>query len=168
VIFYLAVPLTLFIIVLQVAAAPSFTYLTVHADLVVVWLGCWAVIRGRNEVMVLIPVAGIGLGLLGREPLGTSLLALMPIAALAALYEMRPIRARFLTTIAIVFAASLLYTCIHALAGFAGGEPLGQPLDVVRVAPRAAVLDAMVAAVWYWPLRVLFSRRARGGEFRRA
>lgn len=167
-IYYAAVPLTLFVVILQVAAAPSFNLLSVHADLPVVWLGCWASMRGRQETMVLIPLAGIALGLLGHEPMGASLLALMPVLAISWLEEGRTGRGRFLLTLLLVFAAGVLYSTILALASLAGGDGIGSPLNVLRVAPRAGMLDLLTAALWYWPMRLVFARRQRGGAFRRS
>lgn len=164
---YVGAPLTALLVLLQVSAAPAFTYGGVHADLLVVWLGCWATVRGRQEAMPLIPVAGLGLGLLGGEPLGASLLALLPIIALAALCEASPLRGRFGAALVTVLAGSLCYTFIHAGASLAGGSGVGPPLNLLRVAPRAAILDTITAAVWFWPLRLACGRQVRGGEFRR-
>jgi rod shape-determining protein MreD len=167
-IYYGAVPLTIAMVVLQMAASPAVSLLGVHADLVVVWLGCWAAIRGKEELMVLIPVAGIGLGLLGREPLGASLLALMPLAGLAALTELRIVRTGFTTALFVVFFGALCFTVVHAVAGLAGGEGTRSIVSSVRIAPRAAVLDSLTCLIWYWPMRLVFKRRTYAGQFRRA
>ncbi len=166
-IWYASVPLTLLIALLQIGAAPSFSFFGVHPDLIVIWLCCWGVIRGRQETMALIPIAGLVIGLAGGEPLGASLLALLPVAALAAVVEASPARGRFLAAIAITGICSILYTFIHAGASLAGGEGLGPPLNLVLVAPRAAALDLITAVLWFWPLRLAFGRRARAGSFRR-
>lgn len=166
-IWYAALPLTLLVALLQIGAAPSFVFFGVHPDLPVVWLCCWGVIRGRQEAMALIPVAGLALGLAGSEPLGASLLALLPVAGLAALVETSPARGRFLAAVAITGVCSILYTFVYAAAATAGGEGLGPPLNLLIVAPRAAALDMIVAALWCWPLRLAVGRRARAGSFRR-
>jgi hypothetical protein len=167
VIYYAAIPISIFIVVLQVAAAPSFTYLGVHADLPVAWLGCWAAARGRREMLPLVGVTGLALGLLGREPLGASVLALLPLAGLAVLDESPAIVGRFVTALLVVFVGGVMFAVIHALTSFAGGEGFGSPLNVLRIAPRAAVLDVMTAALWYWPVGLFFGRHTRAGEFRR-
>jgi len=166
-IYYAAIPLTLFVVVLQVAAAPSFRIFGVHADLLVVWLGCWAGIRPRRETLVLLPLAGILLGLLGHEPIGASLLALLPVAGLALLYDVRLAHNRFLLALLIVLIAGMFYATIQAYAAILGGESLGALLDPLKIAPRAGMLDAVTAALWYWPMRLLLARRSRGMEFRR-
>ncbi len=166
-IWYAALPLTLLVALLQIGAAPSFAFFSVHPDLPVVWLCCWAVVRGRQEAMALIPVAGLALGLAGSEPLGASLLALLPVAGLAALVEATPLRGRFLAAIAITAVCSILYTVVHALAGAAAGDGLGPPVNLLVVAPRAAALDMIAAALLFWPVRLAVGRRARAGSFRR-
>jgi hypothetical protein len=164
-IFYAAVPLTVFVVLLQVAAAPSFVYLGVHADLPVVWLTCWAAVRGRQEVLPLIAVAGFGLGLLGREPVGASLLALLPIAALAFGLDLHAGPGKYLLTLAAVIVAGVAFNVVHALASVAGGDSIGSPIDILRVAPRAALLDVLTAALWYWPMRLVFRRRLPARQF---
>jgi len=129
VIYYAAIPISIFIVVLQVAAAPSFTYLGVHADLPVVWLGCWAAARGRRELLPLVGVTGLALGLLGREPIGASVLALLPLAGLAVLDESPAIVGRFVTALLVVFVGGVMFAVIHALTSFAGGEGFGSPLS---------------------------------------
>lgn len=166
-IYYVSLPLTLAVIVLQLAAAPSFTYLGVHVDLAVAWLACWAALRSTDEVLVLTAVSGVGLGLLGREPFGASLLALLPVVALAWLREQQGSRRGYLLAVLGALAAGAIFNVVQAGAAFAGGEPFGSPLNVLRVAPRAAMLDGATAAVWYWPLRLLFARRSQAGQFRR-
>jgi len=167
VIWYAALPLTLLVALLQIGAAPSFVFFGVHPNLPVVWLCCWGVIRGRQEAMALIPVAGLALGLAGSEPLGASLLALLPIAALAVLVEASPARGRFLAAIAITGVCSILYTFVHAGAAAAAGDGLGPPLNLLVVAPRAAALDMLTTALWFWPLRLALGRQRRAGSFRR-
>jgi|SRR5579883_1848498 rod shape-determining protein MreD len=167
-IYWLAVPATVALAVLDVSAAPSFTWLGVHPDLIVPWLGCWATIRGQQETTVLVAVAGLSLGLLAPEPLGAALLALLPLAGFAALAEQRLVRGRYLFTLLVVLVAGTLYPLLLAVFGLLGGDSLGPPLVLLRIAPRAAMLDGVVAALWYWPLRLLVRRRAPLRGFGRA
>jgi hypothetical protein len=163
-----AVPLTVFISVLQVAAAPSFTYLTVHPDLYVPWLCCWATIRGRDETLVLTGVAGLSLGLLAPEPLGASLLALLPIAVATSVVDLTALPSRYFITLGMTLIAGLLYPVLLAGMSYLGGDTLGPPLGLLRIAPRVAILDMVTAALWYWPLRLAFAHRSHAGRFRRA
>ncbi|MHB8575070.1 MAG: hypothetical protein ACYDCQ_07030 [Dehalococcoidia bacterium] len=167
-IYYAAVPLTVFVVVLQIAGVPSFTAFGVHPDLPVVWLGCWAVLRGRSAVLPLILTAGLALGLLGPEPLGASVLGLIPIAATPVVDDAQILPNRFLLALGVVFVAGTVYVLVQAAAAYVGGEPLGGALNLLRVAPRVGMLDAVVAVLWYWPMRLLLPRRQRGGAFRRA
>jgi len=161
----LAVPATVFLAVLQVSAAPSFTWLGVHPDLLVAWIGCWAMIRGRDETIVLTGVAGLSLGLLAPEPLGASLLALMPLCLVVLATDLPALSRGFPLTLAIVFVAGLLYPILLAIAGLAGGDSFGPPLGVLRIAPRVAILDVATAALLYWPLRPAGRRRKRVTRF---
>ena len=52
------------LVLLQVSAIPAFSLLGVAPNILLVVLACWAVVRNQTEAMVLIPIAGISIGLL--------------------------------------------------------------------------------------------------------
>ena len=52
-------PLAMTVVLLQVAAAPSFPLMDVTANPLLVLLTCWAMVRGPRETMVLIPLTAV-------------------------------------------------------------------------------------------------------------
>ena len=166
--FWVTVPLTLLLVIVQITLAPSLRLLGVHADLVIVWLGCYAAVRNRSlDTLPLILTAGVALGLSGAEPFGASLFALLPLAALLLATDTVPIPGRFFVALGLVAVGALFYALLQPPAAALGGQPLGPPLNVIRVAPRSAIVDTLTAAVWFWPIRLLFMSRVALGSFRR-
>lgn len=166
--FWVTAPLTIFVVIVQITLAPSLRVLGVHADLVVVWLGCYAAARNSSlDTLPLILTAGVALGLSGAEPFGASLFALLPLAGLLLAKDLVPVPGRFFVALGFVAVGALFYALLQPLAAALGGQALGPPLNVIRVAPRAAIVDTLTAAVWFWPIRLLFMPRVTLGSFRR-
>jgi hypothetical protein len=166
--FWITVPLTLLAVILQITLAPSLRVLGVHADLAVVWLGCYAAARNSSsDTLPLILTAGVALGLSGAEPFGASLFALLPLAALLLAKDVVPVPGRFFVALLFVAVGALFYALLQPPAAALGGQSLGPPLNVLRIAPRSAIVDTLTAAVWFWPIRLVFAPRVALGSFRR-
>ncbi len=151
--YLLFVPVVLFVAIAQVAVAPHFPLLGTTANLVLVLLACWAVIRGPQEVMILIPVAGLFKDLITTDPAGASVLALMPIVLLAAIRERRPTESEFLPTVAVVAAASIAYSLLYLMTLTAVGDGFSWPQALVRVLLPAMLLNALLTPIFYLPVR---------------
>lgn len=151
--YLLFVPLILFVAVAQVAVAPYFPLLGVTPNPLLVLLACWAIIRGPKEVMILIPVAGLFKDLITSDPVGASLLALMPIVPLAAIRERRPTESEFLPTVAVVAAASITYELLYLMALTAVGDEFAWLQTLVRVLLPAMLLNALLTPIFYLPVR---------------
>ncbi|KPK47885.1 MAG: hypothetical protein AMJ77_01690 [Dehalococcoidia bacterium SM23_28_2] len=151
--YLLFVPLILFAALAQVAAAPYFPLLGVTANPLLVLLVCWAMVRGPEETMALIPVAGIFKDLITTDPVGASVLALLPIVPLAAIRERRPTESEFLPTLAVVAAASLSYHLIYMIVLTAVGDGPPWLQSPVRVILPAALFNALITPIFYLPVR---------------
>ena len=151
--YLLFVPLILFVAIAQVAVAPYFPLLGVTANLLLVLLACWAVIRGPKEVMVLIPVAGLFKDLITTDPVGASVLALMPIVFLAAIRERRPTESEFLPTVAVVAVASIAYNLLYLMALTAVGDEFSWLQMLGRVLLPAMLFNALLTPIFYLPVR---------------
>jgi len=151
--YFLFVPLILFVAVGQVAVAPYFPLLGVTPNTLLVLLACWAIIRGPKEVMILIPVAGLFKDLITSDPVGISLLALMPIVPLAVIRERRPTESEFLPTVAMVAAASIAYDLLYLMALTAAGDEFAWLQTLVQVLLPAMLLNALLTPIFYLPVR---------------
>jgi rod shape-determining protein MreD len=151
--YFLFVPLILFVAVAQVAIASYFPLLGVTANPLLVLLVCWSMVRGPRETMVLIPIAGIFKDLMTSDPVGVSVLALLPIVALAAIRERRPMESEFLPTLAVVVVASLCYDLVYMVVLTAVGDGPPWLQTPIRVVLPAALFNALLTPLLYLPVR---------------
>lgn len=147
--------------VLAASVAPYVKVLTVAPDLVLIFAACWAMIRGQGEAMVVVPMAGLLRDLTTSDPVGTSVLALSPIVALAIVRELRPVDSEFVPTLAVVSAASFAYAVISmaVLTVVGDGVPWGTAL--LRVALPSMLVNPLFAVLVYPPMRWLSPRPKR-------
>jgi rod shape-determining protein MreD len=106
---WLWLPILILLAVGQTSLVTGLQVNGAQPQLVVTWVVCWAVIRGRGEALPWAVAGGLLLDLLSQMPPGSHLLALVAVTFLADLGNqvMRGSTALFAT--AAVFAASLLY-----------------------------------------------------------
>ena len=147
--------------VLAASVAPYVKVLTVAPDFVLIFAACWAMIRGQGEAMVVVPMAGLLRDLTTSDPVGTSVLALSPIVALAIVRELRPVDSEFVPTLAVVSAASFAYAVISmaVLTVVGDGVPWGTAL--LRVALPSMLVNPLFAVLVYPPMRWLSPRPKR-------
>jgi rod shape-determining protein MreD len=157
-------PLALTVVLLQVAAAPYFPLAGATANPLLVLLMCWAMVRGPRETMVLIPLTAVFKDLITNDPVGVSVLALLPIVPLAAIRERHLTQSEFVPTVVVVAVASLCYHLIYMVALTSLGEDVPWLDSPLRVLLPAALLDTVLAPMFYLPLRwvtTLTESRAR-------
>jgi len=151
--YLLFVPLILFVAVAQVAAASYFPLLGVTANPLLVLLMCWAMVRGPSETLVLIALAGTFKDLITTDPVGASVLALLPIVPLAAIRERRLTESEFLPTLAAVAVASLSYHLLYMMILTAVGDGPPWLQSPMRVLLPAALFNALLTPIFYLPVR---------------
>lgn len=151
--YLLLVPLVLFVALGQVATVSYFPLLGVTANPLLVLLACWAMVRGPRETMVLIPLAGIFKDLITTDPVGVSMLALLPIVALATIRERWPTESEFVPTLAVVAVASLSYDLLYMMVLTAVGDGPPWLQSPTRVLLPAALFNALLTPMFYLPVR---------------
>jgi rod shape-determining protein MreD len=142
-----------FLAVTQASALPYWRILGVTPDVVLIFVACWAMLRGQREAMLVVPVAAFLRDLVTSDPLGTSLLALAPIVPLATLRDFKVVETDFLPTLAVVVLGSLAYGLISMTVLAATGQEVPW-LMALRVAiVPSLVVNALVTPVIYLPIR---------------
>src|SRR5581483_5534041 len=114
-----------------------------------VMLCAWLVVRGLDDVLPMVAVAGVTLGLVGLETPGLVLLALLPLAGLGVVRELHIVHSELV--LALTAAASLAYETVMLLAVLATGG--GH--DVVTGFTRAVVPAMLVNLALTPPVYVL-------------
>src|SRR5450759_4126284 len=94
---------------LQASSVEEFRVLGVTPNLLLVLLVSWLVVRGLDDVLPMIAVAGVTIGFVWLQTPGLVLLALLPIAGLGILRELHVIHSDILLVLAFVLAATVAY-----------------------------------------------------------
>ena len=146
----------LFLALLQASSIEQFKVVGVTPNLLLVLLVSWLVVRGLDDVLPMIAVAGTTIGFVGLQTPGLVLLALLPIVGLGLLREMHVIHSDLLLVLAFVAAATGAYESIivASLVATGGGY------DVVA-ALRSAVIPAAIVNVIITPPVYVVMRLAR-------
>jgi len=133
----------------QASSIEQFKIVGATPNLLLVMLVTWLVVRGLDDVLPMIAVAGVTTGLIGLQTPGLALLALLPIAGFGVLREMHVIHNDLVLALGLVFAASVAYEVVILLSVMATGGAL-DPLAALRsaVLPAAIVNVAMTPFVF--------------------
>ena len=146
-------PLAMTVVLLQVAAAPYFPLMGATANPLMVLLMCWAMVRGPREAMVLIPLTAVFKDLITNDPVGITVLALLPIVPLAAVRERHLTQSEFVPIVVVVAVASISYHLVYMVVLTSLGEDIPWVQSPLRVLLPAALLDAVLTPLFYLPLR---------------
>jgi hypothetical protein len=146
---------------LQASSVEEFRVLGVTPNLLLVLLVSWLVVRGLDDVLPMIVVAGVTIGFVGLQTPGLVLLALLPIAGLGILRELHVIHSDILLVLAFVLAATVAYELIivASLVLSGGGFDL-------LAALRSAVVPAAIVNLALAPPVYVVMRLAKPSDRR--
>lgn len=142
------------LVLLQTSAVPAFELLGVAPNVVLVVLVCWVVVRGQSEAMVLVPLAGITIGLLSFQGMGESVAAFMPIVLLATLRRAMEPRSEYVWTLAIVIVATALHFVALAVAIEVEGSSIDWLAAATDVLVPSVLVNLLLALLVYWLVRL--------------
>lgn len=142
------------LVLLQTSAVPAFELLGVAPNLVLVVLCCWVVVRGQGETMVLVPLAGITIGLLSFQGMGESVAAFMPIVLLATLRRAMEPRSEYVWALAIVIVATALHFVSLAVAIEVKGSSIDWLAAASDVLVPSVLVNLLLALLVYWLVRL--------------
>jgi rod shape-determining protein MreD len=145
-------------VALAISLTPYLSILGVTPDLLLIFVACWAMIRGRAEALVVVPMGGFLRDLATSDPVGTSTLALMPVVFLASLRDLRPVESDFLPAVAVVAAATFAYAIVSMVVLTAVGDDVPWWTAMLRVTLPAMVVNPLFAVIIYAPMRWLTPR----------
>lgn len=138
--------------VLDVSAMPYLHPLGVSPDLVLIFAACWAIVRGHNEAMIVVPICAVVQDLMTSDPVGTSLLGLAPIVPLAVAVRLRAIESDFLPAVATVMGASASYGVISMMVLGATGQEIAVFHALFRVVLPSVVINALFTPLIFLPM----------------
>jgi uncharacterized membrane protein YjgN (DUF898 family) len=141
----------LFLALLQASSIEQFKVVGVTPNLLLVLLVSWLVVRGLDDVLPMIAVAGVTIGFVGLQTPGLVLLALLPIAGLGLLREMHVLHSDLLLVLAFVAAATIAYESIIVASLVVSGGGY----DIIAALKSAVIPAAIVNVVITPPVYVV-------------
>ena len=149
------------LVVFQTSASPSFPVFGVGPQVVLIVLCCWAMVRPPIETLVMIPLAGIGLGLLAFQGMAESVAALAPIGLAALSWHARresrgsaPLPLEWVMTMLLIAVASILHFTAHAISVELATSGVNWIAALQSVMLGSILGNVIIGAVVYWLVRI--------------
>jgi cell shape-determining protein MreD len=146
--------LAFFLALLQASSIDQFRIIGVSPNLLLVLLVSWLVVRGLDDVLPMIAVAGVTMGLIGLQMPGLVLLALLPIVAFGLVRELHIIHSEPLLVVTLVFASSIAYEMVLLISVMATGGVLDLTTALTRSVLPAAIVNVALTPFVYAVMRL--------------
>ncbi len=160
---YLVVPLLVAVAILQSTIVSRFQIWGVFADLPLLVVIGWGLMRGSREGLIWGFVAGVAVDLFSGAPFGAATFGLMAVGALAGLGQSTVFRSQFLWPPVAVGLATIVYDLLFLLVTWISGYSVSWLESLFyRVAP-SAVLNAALTPVIFGIMRWLNTRFGHEG-----
>ncbi len=161
---YLVVPLLAIVAILQTTIVPHLTIWGVFADLPLLVVVSWSLLRGPREGIVWGFVAGLVVDLFSGAPFGAATLALIAVGFLSGLAQAATYRAHLALSAVVMFLATIVYDLLFLLVIQVAGEPAAwraiRDSFVYLILP-SALLNAVLTPMIMLSMRWLCSRFSR-------
>ena len=158
---YLVVPLLVVVAILQTTLVPHLAIGGVFADLPLLVVVSWSLLRGPREGILWGFVAGLAVDLFSGAPFGASTLALIAVGLLAGLGAATVFRAHVALPLLAMFLATIVYDLLFLLVVRISGYPVAWLESFYRIILPSAVLNAVLTPVIFVPMRWLNARFGR-------
>lgn len=155
---YLVVPFLVVVVILQATVVPRLAVWGVFADLPVLLVVSWGLLRGPREGILWGFIAGVAIDILSGAPFGAATLPLMLVGFLSGLGKNSAFTAHIVFPVAIMFLATVLYNVCFLLIVWISGQPVVWLDSFVRIVLPSAVLNAVLAPIIFLPMQWLHAR----------
>jgi rod shape-determining protein MreD len=160
---YLAIPVLVMVAILQSTVAPRVTFLGVFADLPLLVVVSWGLLKGPREGLLWGFIGGFAVDLFSGAPFGSATLALMAVGLLAGLSATTAARGHFVLPLVAVFVGTVLYDLLFLLIVRFSGATVTWLESFYRIVLPSALLNAALALVVYTGMRWLYRRFGQAG-----
>ncbi len=158
---YLVVPLLVVVAILQTTLVPHVAIWGVFADLPLLVVVSWGLLRGPREGILWGFVAGLAVDLFSGAPFGAATLALIAVGLLAGLGAATVFRAHVTLPLLAMFLATIVYDLFFLLVVRISGYPVAWLESLYRIILPSAVLNAVLTPVIFVVMRWLHARFGR-------
>lgn len=141
-------------VIAQVSILPAFSIFGVQPNLVIVLLVAWIAIRPQREALLLIPLAGLLLGLLDSQLLGLAMIGLSPLVLMTEVRRLRLVESELLPALLLAAVATLAYESTILLTLAVRNRQLDWLSSVLDVLVPAAIASVLLLIPVYGLVRL--------------
>jgi rod shape-determining protein MreD len=138
---------------LQATFFPATGFIGIVPDFALVFLLIRSATHGVTEGLVWATGLGFWVDLLTMDPLGTHVLALIPVALIGGVTGGKLFRSGAILPVLTVLAATLTYSLVLVILSVMGGDPVGG-VSAFRLAIMTSLLNALLVPLAYGVLLV--------------
>jgi len=158
---YLVVPLLAVVAILQTTIVPGLAVWGVFANLPLLVVVSWSLLRGPREGAVWGFIAGLMVDLLSGAPFGAATLSLIIVGFLTGLGETAVFRTRIALPMVAMLLATIVYDLLFLLVVQISGQPVTWLDSVFRIVLPSAILNAVLTPIVFLTMRWLYTRFGR-------
>lgn len=158
---YLVVPLLATVAILQSSIVSHFRIWGVFADLPLLVVVSWGLLRGSREGLVWGFIAGLTVDLFSGAPFGAATFGLMAVGFLSGLGQSTVFRSQVLLPLITVLLATIVYDMLFLLVVWISGYPVTWLDSLFRLILPSAVLNTALTPVIFVIMRWLNTRFGR-------
>ena len=144
---YLVVPLLAVVAILQSTLVSHFRIWGVFADLPLLVVVSWGVLRGPREGLIWGFVAGLMVDLFSGAPFGAATFGLMAVGLLSGLGKSAVFRSQIALPMLTVLLATVIYDIIFLIVVWISGYPVAWLDSLFRLVFPSAVLNTALTPV---------------------
>lgn len=158
---YLVVPLLVIAAFLQSTLVSHFRIWGVFADLPLLVVTSWGLLRGTREGLVWGFIAGLAVDLFSGAPFGAATFGMMATGFLSGLGQSTVFRSQFFLPLIAVLLATIVYDILFLLVVWISGQPVSWLDSLFHLILPSAVLNAILTPVVFVIMRWLNTRFGR-------
>ena len=158
---YLVVPLLVVVAILQSTVVSHFQIWGVFADLPLLVVASWGLLRGPREGLIWGFIAGLTVDLFSGAPFGAATFGLMAAGFLSGLGQSTVFRSQFFLPLLAVLLATIVYDILFLLVVWISGYPVSWLDSLFHLILPSAVLNAVLTPVVFVIMRWLNTRFGR-------
>lgn len=134
---------------LQSSFLPTPALIQAQPNLVLILVAAWGVTRGASQAIAWATIGGLLLGLTSAAPLGSLALALLPVALITYVGQLRLVADERLLALGVAFLGTLFYGAILILILQATGRPADWGDSYRLLFLPGALINALFIALAY-------------------
>lgn len=158
---YLVVPLLITVAILQTTIVPQLAIWGVFADLPLLVVVSWSLLRGAREGILWGFIAGLAVDLFSGAPFGAATFGMIAVGFLSGLGHATVYRAQIALPLVTMFLATIVYDLIFLAIVWLSGHPVTWLDSLFHLILPSAVLNTVLTPVVFVIMRWLNNRFGR-------